>query len=105
LDGWQAPGCDLVIEKRCHAEAELPGAGPGEVLENHVVIRLGSFLDFRETGFGIRPARAVHDEAIDDTDEALGENIGELALPPEDEREVRVQVGEDRVAEAPGDAS
>jgi hypothetical protein len=46
---------------------------------------------------GVAPAAAVDDERVDAGVEALLEVLGEIGLPPDDERQIGIEVGEDDV--------
>lgn len=96
---------DRVVEQPGDAEAELPRAGPFQVLEDERVGVRREGFDAVERGGWLGPLRGIDDQAVDDADEAFGENGGEFALPPEDEGEIGIEVGEDGVAEAAGDFS
>ncbi len=97
-------GCG-VIEDAGDAETELPGAGPCVILQDEIGVELGGFRDLAKRQGGIGPRRAVDDQAGHHVHEALGENLGKLALPPKGERQVGIEVGEDGVAETAGDAA
>ncbi len=60
-------------------------------------------MDTPEVSRNVSPSRAINNQTIHHACKAFGKNIGELALPPEDEGKIGVQVGENGIAKAPGD--
>ena len=49
--------------------------------------------------------RAIDDQAVHHGHQALGQDVGQLTLPPEDKRQVGIEVGKNGVAETPGDGA
>ncbi len=74
---------NAVIEKTCDADAKLPAARPGKILQYHRGISRKSLPDSGKAAGDILPCGTVNDKAVHHACKPLGKDVGKLTLPPE----------------------
>lgn len=90
---------DPIIETVGESPSHLVGAGPGQIVDG----KARTFVQMccseaSKSDHWLCPVCAVDDESVDDAVEAVLEVVVEFSLPPENKREVGVEMGKDNVA-------